>query len=294
MIKEDTDWISEKFSIQRWLKNTAWRNLYNTRFGIAEDCLPCYSGLYDDPLLFQVYKIDVGLFLSTEKVAMEHVSAMVGFSPDEATSIALSQQTLDEARHYEVFEHRLRDFSMSKEQVSSLRESVVTPSMRSFFDLIGEQTDKKDFANSMLAIQVVLEGMAIPIYQYEIKYWQRFDPALSQIIALALSDEAKHIGFGEVRLRRMIESDTALRNKVNTNIRSYSSLMSDIFKEIIHHYVGLYQECANEHMALVGDIEIFPNRKISQLSEEEQVSLLLHNINNEQKKRMAKLGLEFN
>jgi hypothetical protein len=59
----------------------------------------------------------------------------------------------------------------------------------------------------------------------------------------------------------------------------------------LNHYVGLYQECANQYTELVGDIEIFPGHKLATLSEEDQVRLLLKEIEEVHQARLSRIGL---
>jgi len=44
-------------------------------------------------------------------------------------------------------------------------------------------------------MNVILEGLAYPIYRYETKYWSRLDPGLSGLIADAFHDEVQHVNF---------------------------------------------------------------------------------------------------
>ena len=61
-------------------------------------------------------------------------------------------------------------------------EDMTTKELRKFYDLIEEQVDRGDFAAAMMAHNIVLEGMAYPIYRYEAAYWSIFDPSLTQLI----------------------------------------------------------------------------------------------------------------
>jgi hypothetical protein len=67
--------------------------------------------------------------------------------------------------------------------------------------------------------------------------------------------------------------------------------MTEAFEQIIHHYIGLYQECANQYRDLVGDVEIFKGKTLGELSEEDQTRLLLAEIQTEHRERMARVGL---
>ena len=67
--------------------------------------------------------------------------------------------------------------------------------------------------------------------------------------------------------------------------------MTGVFEAVIDHYIGLYQAAANAHMDLMGDILIFPGKRIAELSEEEQVRLLLQEVRDEHTQRLATLGI---
>ncbi len=63
--------------------------------------------------------------------------------------------------------------------------------------------------------------------------------------------------------------------------------VTEAFEQVINHYIGLYQECANQYMDVMGDVEIFPGHKMAQVSEEDQVRLLLEEIRQEHAARIG-------
>jgi hypothetical protein len=164
--------------------------------------------------------------------------------------------------------------------------------MRAFYDLILEQVDKRDFYSASLAQNLTLEGLAYPLYRYEIRYWSRFDPNLSRIIQGAFADESHHVGFGEALNAECLKRASAeQRARLVRLIGNFHQLMTEVFDEVIHHYIGLYQECANQYTSLVGDIEIFPGRRLGDMSEEEQTRTLMAEIQDEHRRRLQRLGV---
>jgi hypothetical protein len=289
----DADCDEKRWSIQSWFERTAWKTLHGTRYGRPADEACPSPHLWEDPLLRQIYLLDIASFITAERVSMEAVAGMIGFAPDEATQIHLSTQVLDEARHYEVFCRRLADFGLTPEQRKRLEKQVTTKAMRSFYDLILEQVDKRDFIAASLAQNITLEGMAYPIYRYEIRYWSRFDPSLSRIIRGAFADEAHHVGFGEAAVRNQLSRlDPGRRDRMLRLLHDMQGLMKDVFEQVIKHYIGLYQEAANNHMDLIGDLEIFPGQTMATMSEEAQARQLLQEISSEQAARLRRLGVQ--
>jgi 1,2-phenylacetyl-CoA epoxidase catalytic subunit len=285
-------WDNGSFGIQTWLERTPWRTLRNSRYGCTAETPPPSELVWTDPLLNQIYKLDIATFLTAEKLSVDGISRMVSMAPDEASRVFMATQALDEARHFEVFSRRLADFGVGPAERNGLMARVTTPQMKTFYDLISEQVDRKDYVAALIAHNVILEGMAYPVYRYEIKYWSRLDAGLSQMIQGAFADEVHHVSYGEAYVRHLLQGDVAMRNRVDTLLRQFEQLMTGVFEAVIDHYIGLYQAAATTHMDLMGDIMIFPGKRIAELSEEDQVRLLLQEVRDEHAKRLQTLGIQ--
>ncbi len=285
-------WDNGSFGVQTWLERTPWRTLKGSQYGCKPETPAPSELVWDDPLLNQIYKLDIATFLTAEKLSVDGISRMVSFAPDEASRIFMATQALDEARHFEVFSRRLADFGVGPKERDGLMNRVTTPQMRNFYDLISEQVDRKDYVAALIAHNVILEGMAYPVYRYEIKYWSRLDAGLSQMIQGAFADEVHHVSYGEAYVRSLLQGDLGLRNRVDALLRQFEGLMTGVFEAVIDHYIGLYQAAASAHSALMGDIMIFPGKRMAELSEEDQVRLLLQEVRDEHASRLATLGIQ--
>ncbi|OGB25255.1 MAG: hypothetical protein A3I66_04120 [Burkholderiales bacterium RIFCSPLOWO2_02_FULL_57_36] len=286
-------WDGKTYDIQAWLERAPWRTLRNTEYGYdpAQTANPV---LWEDPLINEIYKLDIATFLTAEEVSVSGISKLVSQAPDEASRIFLATQTLDEARHYEIFCRRLADFGVAPAERNELISRVTTREMKEFYDLIREQANNGDYVGALVAHNIVLEGMAYPVYRYEIKYWSKLDPCLSRMIQSAFADEVRHVGFGEAFIANEIRRSPDVRNRVRALTHDCNRLMTSMFEAVIHKYIGLYQEAANAHMDLMGDIQIFPGMKMADVSEEDQVRQLLFEIQTEYKQRLAHIGLTDN
>ena len=62
-----TAWHDERWTIQNWLERTAWKTLQGTRYGrdVAEPSPSPF--LWDDPLLRQIYLLDIASFITAER-----------------------------------------------------------------------------------------------------------------------------------------------------------------------------------------------------------------------------------
>lgn len=283
-------WDTSAFTIQTWLERVPWRTLRETQYGY-DAAQETHPAVWEDPLVNQIYKLDIATFLTAEDVSVHGISRLVHLAPDEASRVFLATQTIDEARHYEIFCRRLADFGVGPVERNELIARVTTREMRTFYDVIREQVDKNDFIGALVAHNIVLEGMAYPVYRYEIKYWSQLDPALSRMIQGAFADEVHHVSFGEAFIANEVRLSADVRNRVQRLIHDCSRLMNDVFAAVVRKYIGLYQEAANAHMDLMGSIQIFPGVRMQDITEKEQVERLLAEIQMEYSKRLAQVGL---
>jgi hypothetical protein len=286
------EWDNGSWTVQKWLERTAWHGLRGTQYGHGVEEKDIHPALFEDPLLRQIYLIDVCVFLGAERVSCDSVAGLLRCAPDESAKMFLGTQVLDECRHYEIFCRRVADFGVSPEQREKFVERYTTPAIRKFYALVLEQADKKDFLAGSIAQNLIMEGMAYPLYRYEIKYWERIDPSLSQMIRGAFADESHHVTFGESIIRQHLKGvDPERRNQLRRLIEDFSKLMTEAFEQVINTYVGLYQECASQYVDVMGDVEIFPGHLLGNVTEEQQVRLLLNEIKVEHANRCRRLGL---
>jgi hypothetical protein len=286
----DEGWEVDKFDVQSWLERSPWRVIKDTEYGVANNAPMPHRALWEDKLISEIYKIDLATFLTAERISMLGISRLVSCAPDEASSVFLATQAADEARHFEIFSQRMADFGVSPEQRNQMMDRVTTPAMRKFYDLIAEQVDKKQFAEAMLAHNVILEGMAYPVYRYEAAYWSVFDPQLTAMIKGAFADEVHHVAYGEAIMRNYTAKGDKTRNTMQRLAREFRQLMTEVFESTIEHYIGIYQLAADAYMDEIGDIRIFPGKKMD-VTEREQVETLMHDVNEECDKRLERIGL---
>jgi hypothetical protein len=291
-VLRSSGWDATRCDMQAWLERTGQGTLRHTHYGRKWDDEGPHPALLGDPLVRQIYLIDIAFFIAAERVSYLASAGLLRLAPDEASQIYIASQVMDEARHYEVFCKKFADFGYTPDQRDRIVGNYVTPAMRDFHDLILEQVDRGDFVSATIAQNIIMEGMAYPIYRYEYKYWSKFDPSLSSIIRGAFADEAHHVGYGEAMISHIYAGmDGANKARIATLLSRFEKLMTEIFEGVIRHYVGMYQECSNEHDALVGGIEIFKGHRLRDVTEEMQVRVLLQEIRDEHAQRLARMGI---
>ncbi len=278
------------FSIDRWLR-TVPGYLRGTSFGRPRDAgVP--EELREQGMLRQVCLMDLALFIAAERVSTRIASGLVRLARDEESFCFLASQTLDEARHFEAFAHRFSELGVAPAQRERLAEDLLSRAYREFFDLLLESVDRGDFVAAVVGLNVILEGMASPLYGYEMRYWRPFDPALVAIIEGAFRDECRHTAFGERLVASLLVRDPAARASVQRRVDDLGKKMRDVFAEFLAAFVGFYDLAVQEYPDRCADVEIVPGRRLADTSAEDQVRWLESEIVKGHRKRLERMGLE--
>lgn len=280
---------NNKYSIEDWLTRSVHGNLKDTQFGVDQKFQDVSDLVLEDPMLRLVYIIDLAAFIQGEKIALETVANAMTFAPSEECVIFLSTQALDEARHLEVFSKRLKALAVPDRD--KVIRQFTSDKVVKLHDLVKEQISKRDFMSVVIALNVILEGLACPTYNYERKFWKRLDPGMSDLVERAFYDEAQHTGFGLNYVKQMMKNNPHLKNSTTKLLRDFKKIVVEIFGEAKTNQAKLYGEVTKNHMELLGDVEIFPKRTFADTSVDEQMILLQNSIESRFEKSMSFMGL---
>jgi hypothetical protein len=120
--------------------------------------------------------------LHGEQGALMIAAQLVNAAPDMDSKLFAATQTLDEARHVEVFSTYLKRFD---------KIHKITPGLGEVLD---DVTGTPSWLHKMVGMQVVIEGMALSYFR-SVRFESQ-DPMLRQILHLVSKDEARHVAFG--------------------------------------------------------------------------------------------------
>jgi hypothetical protein len=280
-----------EFSIDRWLRTVPQGYLKSTSFGRNEGAgIP--EEIREQSMLRQVYLMDLALFIAAERVSTQVASGLVRLAPDESSLCFLASQTLDEARHFEAFAKRFEELGLEPDKRERLAANLLSPAYKGFFDLLLEAVDRGDFEAGIVGLNVILEGMAFPLYDYETRYWRPFDAGIVEIITGAFKDECRHVGFGEKYLAWRLRGDAGARARVQRRTDELSLKMRDVFAEFLASFVGFYDLAVQEYPERCASVEILPGRPLASTSADEQVRWLESEIRKGHQRRLERIGLE--
>src|ERR1700687_5208007 len=170
-------------SISRWTSAVPKRQWAKEDRALEELGPELPEAILTSSSLAQAHQLDLALFVVFEEASLRVSGALARLAPTMDAMNFAAQQTLDEARHLEIFFRRLERASTAAGVASQeAREAILIPSLKRFIDKCYEVADGGSFLDAMVMMNLVLEGMAHPVYAYEERYWKPIDPYLSRLV----------------------------------------------------------------------------------------------------------------
>jgi len=170
-----------------------------------------------------------------ERCALAASSGLINAAPDEASKRYLATQTLDEARHVEVFTQRLYDLGVKKTELEDVIRAHANPNLVKFAEVLLEKVDKKDFVAGVVGQNIVLEGMAFSVFEMMHAMNQATNAKFAHTLSGTIADERRHVGFGENRIGSLIQQHPEKKPEIERMQRDMSYFMlatfSDAFRQ---------------------------------------------------------------
>ena len=250
--------------------------------------------LSDEPLLReQAIRTTVQLVVG-ERCALAASSGLVNAAPDEASKRFLATQTLDEARHVEIFTQRLYDLGVSKADLESTIKEHANPNLVKFAEVLLEKVDRKDFVAGVVGQNIVLEGMAFNVFEMMHAANTNMNPKFAHTLAGTIADERRHVGFGENRIGSLIRENPERKPDIERMQKEMSYYMLATFAD------SFRAGPAQEEMARVrelapqnGEPVKWQGAEIGALEPEEMEEVLADTILKEFKMRLERIGIEY-
>ncbi len=280
------------YSIGRWTTAVAGKQWVREDAALAElpEALP--ASILESRPLAEVHRLDLALFVVFEEAALRVSGVLTRRAPTSDALAFAAQQTLDEARHHEVFRARFERARVAAGlDPTAGADAIVTPPMRRFLDRCHEVADRGSFTEGLALMNLVLEGMAYPLYAYEQRYWQPVDPYLARLVHHAYVDETRHVAFGAKLVRTLLADDASERARVVKVVREARLALSESFRFYVSKFVRLFDAVAKRHGVLFEGAEFAPGRLIATTPYEEQIATIYHSIDLAHGRLLGRAGL---
>jgi hypothetical protein len=216
------------YDIQYWLESAPQGYLKGTEYGHRPgEREP--GVLAEDPVLRdQAIGLTVQLVVG-ERCALAASSGLINAAPDEGSKRFLATQTLDEARHVEVFTRRLLDLGVETDELEDVVRERANPNLVKFAELLLDKVERKDFVAGVVGQNVILEGMAFHVFEMMHAGNRELNPKFAHTLAGTIADERRHVGFGENRIGSLIREHPERKPDVEKLQREMSYWMLATF-----------------------------------------------------------------
>lgn len=281
----------DAYSIQRWLESCPQSYLMNTVYGHAPDEKEPEILLENDVLREDAIRVTCQL-VAGERCALLASSGLVGCAPDEASQRFLATQTLDEARHVEIFTQRLYDLGVRKEDLEATIAHHVNPNLKRFAEVLLEKVAARDFIAGVVGQNVVLEGMAFSVFEMLYATNAAANPKFGHVLRGTIADERRHVGFGENRIGQLIAQHPEKKPAVERMQKEMSWWMLATFADSFQQAnstLTAFEEAGGER-----DQEAtFHGVSIGEMEPSEMEHLLSDTILADFRSRLTRIGIEY-
>ena len=277
------------YSIQSWLESCPQGYLENTEYGHAHDEKEPEILLDNEVLREETIKATVQLVVG-ERCALAASSGLINAAPDEASKRFLATQTLDEARHVEVFTHRLYDLGVKKSDLESAIKQYANPNLVKFAEVLLEKVDKKDFIAGVVGQNIVLEGMAFSVFEMMYAMNEPINAKFAHTLSGTIADERRHVGFGENRIGSLIKENPGKKSEIERMQKEMSYWMLATFADAFRGNRTIEEL---EKLGVERAHSQYQGADLGALSPEQMEHVLADTVLAEFKTRLGRIGIEY-
>jgi hypothetical protein len=278
------------YSIQNWLESCPQGYLIDTEYGHAPG-LGEPDLILDNPTLREDAIRGTVQLVVGERCALAASSGLINAAPDHPSKRFLATQTLDEARHVEIFTQRLFDLGVKKKELESIIEQYANPNLVKFAEILLEKVDKGDFVAGVVGQNIILEGMAFTVFEMMQAGNERTNPKFAQTLSGTIADERRHVGFGENRIGSLIKEHPEKRAEVEKMQRDMSFYMLATFADSFRRNNDAMEE-GRRLAADQGPVK-WHGTDLSAASPEEMEGVLAGTVLKEFKVRLGRIGIDY-
>lgn len=275
-----------QYSIQRWLEACPQGYLEDTVYGHQPGDSEPEELLANDDLLEASISSTVQLVVG-ERAALAASSGLVNAAPDFASKAFLATQTLDEARHVEIFTQRLYDLGVKPEDLESTIDRYANPNLVKFAGVLLEKVNAGDFLAGVVGQNIVLEGMAFSVFEMMEAGARTMNPKFARTLSGTIADERRHVGFGENRIGSLIREQPEKKPAIEKMQEEMTFYMLATFSDSFSQDRPPMPESSDSASVPWHGVDL------AHASSEEQEAVLSNTVIDEFKTRLGRIGLTY-
>ncbi len=286
------------YSIQTWLESCPQGYLMDTEYGHQPGAREPELILENPTLREEAIGTTVQLLVG-ERAALAASSGLINAAPDHPSKRFLATQTLDEARHVEIFTHRLYDLGVKKSELEDTVAQHANPHLVKFAEILLEKVDRGDFVAGVVGQNIVLEGLAFSVFEMMQTANASVNPKFAQTLAGTIADERRHVGFGENRIGSLIRQQPEKKPEIEQMQKEMSYHMLATFADRFRGQAATLEESrriAQQAEAERGEVpksQMWHGTDLSSADPSEIEAVLADTVLKEFKIRLDRIGIEY-
>ena len=283
----------DAYSIQRWLESCPQGYLENTEYGHAPGEKEPDRILGDELLTQNAISMTVQL-VAGERCALAASSGLINAAPDEPSKRFLATQTLDEARHVEIFTQRLYDLGVKKSELEDVIAAYANPNLIKFAETLLEKVDKKDFVAGVVGQNIVLEGMAFSVFEMLHAGVKQRNPRFASVLSGTIADERRHVGFGENRIGSLIRQHPEKKPEIEQMQKQMTYYMLATFADRFRARSTDEERQRLQELSRGEPVQAqWKGMNLAEVPAEDLEGLLADTVLKEFKTRLTRIGIEY-
>jgi rubrerythrin len=281
------------YSIQNWLESCPQGYLEETEYGHRPgEREP--APLLENPVLHEESIRTTVQLVVGERCALAASSGLINATPDEASKRFLATQTLDEARHVEIFTQRLYDLGVKPAALEDTIRTYANPHLVSFAEVLLEKVDKKDFTAGVVGQNIILEGMAFSVFEMMRAMAAPTNPKFAHTLSGTIADERRHVGFGENTIGELIRQHPERKFDIEKMQRDMSYHMLATFAEAFRgNPMPAEMRRVEAEMGVSAQHARWNGTDLANMESEEMERVLADSVLKEFKTRLGRIGLHY-
>ena len=288
-----TDFL-KAYSIQYWLESCPQGYLSDTEHGHQAGEKEPAEVLEDPVLRAQAVRTTVQL-IAGERCALAASSGLINLAPSEAHKRFLATQTLDEARHVEVFTQRLYDLGVKPKELEDTIAQLANPNLVKFAEALLEKVDAGDFVAGVVGQNVILEGMAFTVFEMMEAADRTVNPKFAHTLCGTIADERRHVGFGENCIGALVREHPEKKDEIERMQEEMSYYMLATFADQFGGSEARegFDRARELEAPADGEGVAWHGLNLRTASPEEMEHVLADTILKSFRERLARIGLEY-
>ncbi len=288
----------DAYSIQTWLESCPQSYLLDTEYGHApgakEPDFVLENPIVRDEAIGTTVQLLVG-----ERAALDASAGLTKCAPDYPSKRFLATQTLDEARHVEIFTRRLYDLGVKKDELEDVVVRYANPHLVKFAEILLEKVDQGDFLAGVVGQNIVLEGLAFSVFEMMQAANVDSNPKFAQTLSGTIADERRHVGFGENRIGALIRQQPEKKPEIERMQKDMAYHMLATFADRFRGQAAAMEETrriADEALGEAGaerKSQLWNGTDLSAADPEEIEAALADTVLKEFKVRLDRIGIEY-